>query len=108
MRNVVQNPDELPARASLPPLSNEQVRAGARTGETWSAARLRLTKQRDRLASWPRDVYPCGCADQDYGFLGRGWIVESDSAIPACWCEVCEGDFTAPDDVETDTCTDHE
>lgn len=70
-----------------PELTDAQVQTGARPGESWDAARRRLTEQRDRLATWPRQVYPCSCWDSRYPRWG--WIVDGPTPSVLNWCDGC-------------------
>lgn len=70
-----------------PELTAAQVQAGAKAGESWDAARRRLTEQRDRLATWPRLVYPCACCDSRYPRWG--WIVDGPTPNVLHRCDGC-------------------
>jgi hypothetical protein len=89
------------ADKGLPPLTHAQIRAGARAGESWADARVRLTRVRDRLASWPRTMSPCTCVKTGFRYSWIGWVIDDNSPMAPTWCEVCEGDYAAPEFVET-------
>jgi len=89
------------AYQDLPPLTNAQIRAGARAGESWTTARDRLTRVRDRLASWPRTVTPCTCVAAGFQYSWIGWVIDDNSPIAPTWCEVCEADYTATEFMES-------
>jgi hypothetical protein len=90
------------ADKGLPPLTDAQIREGARPGESWATARDRLTRVRDRLASWPRTMSPCECVKTGSRYSWIGWVIDDNSTMSPTWCEVCEGDYTALDVIETD------
>lgn len=56
----------------LPPLTDAQVQAGARPGESWAQARRRLEAANYVCPPAPIDDHPG--AD----FIGTGWIDESE------------------------------
>lgn len=57
----------------LPPLTDAQVQAGARPGESWAQARARL--EAGNLALPPAPV-PQGAMEAGADCIGSGWITE--------------------------------
>jgi hypothetical protein len=73
----------------IEPLTDAEVQAGAQPGESWDTARLRLTRQRDRLATWPRQVYHCACWELHWSRLGLGWVIEDPLRGILFQCDGC-------------------